>query len=425
MPGDNLNTSAGSLHPGRPVIWPTGKAQKQAQQVQQTQTTQTTGGVRNVSTSKSTSEASQTSAASSAQAQSAQESQASMARAITVEDVRAHLLNQQIPDTEANMHLASSMLRSGVELSRSNFVKLFTMMQGTDMGLNTQDAAIALLMKGIDSPEALKILSNHFSQNPQMATQILNMQESIGNLLNAFQLGQGTDPGIAAALNALLSQFDDLLKGLPGSYEFSENSSVSRESLMNDTRALMSLLEGVENQASTTATAGAAGGVLSSNLKDSINKLDQMLRNLVSQAIMSKHSDRSEVNYQYYQIPNSLATPPLNMEIIIKRDGLGKDSVIDPENNQIIMSMETRNMGKLTIVMRVKEKKIGFLINTQNEEARNLIIRESGGLKSNLLDKNYITEGFHVGVNPTMCNIRPYLIPLIGIEDLLRINVEA
>jgi len=315
------------------------------------------------------------------------------------------------------------MLQYGVEVSRANFVKLLGMMQGTDMGQNIQQAALALLMKGIDSPEALKILSNYFAQNPQLAAQILSMQESIGNLLNAFQINQALDPGLVAALSALLAQFDELLRRLPENYKFSENSSVSRESLVNDVRALKSLLEGVGNN--TQLEQGAENEVLAANLREATNKLDQVLQNLVSQAIMSKGSDRSEVNYQYYQIPNSLAVPPQNMEIIVKRDGTGDKSIIDPENTQIIMSMETKNMGKLTIVMRVKGKKIGFLVNTQNEEARNLIIRESGDIKSKLLDRNYITEGFHVGVNPTLCNIRPYLIPLIGIEDLLRISVEA
>ncbi len=421
MPGDGLNTSAGSMHPGRPVIWPAGKAQKTP--VTQTQSTETTGGVRNVSTSKSSSQVSEvTQATQASQTQPVEATQASVARQLTVEDVRAHLLNLQIPDSDLNVHLASQMLRYGIELSRGNFVKLFSMMQGTDMGPNIQEAALALLMKGIDSPEAMKILSNYFAGNPQFATQILSMQESLGNLMSTLQL-QGFDPGLAAALSALLTQFDELLRKLPENYKFSSNSSVSRETLANDVRALKSLLEGVENKAGLKQ--GAANEVLSSGLRDSINKLDQMLQNLVSQAIMSKESDRSQVNYQYYQIPNSLAVPPQNMEIIVKRDGIGKNSAIDPENTQLIMSMETKNLGKLTIVMRVKGKKVGFLVNTQNEESRNLIIRESGDIKSKLLDRNYVTEGFHVGVNPTLCNIRPYLIPLIGIEDLLRINIEA
>ena len=75
--------------------------------------------------------------------------------------------------------------------------------------------------------------------------------------------------------------------------------------------------------------------------------------------------------------------------------------------------------------MKVKEKKISFLFNTETKDVQNAIIRESGELKQKLLDRDYIAEGFQVKVNPTMCNIRPYLIPMIGLDDLLRINVEA
>lgn len=423
---ENLAPGAGGLHPGKPVIWPTGKGSPQSQQqVTQTQTTQTAGGVRGVpvqaprsgqagAVGTPTQAASTTTAARTA---------ADIARAFTLQDISAHLVNISVPDTEMNVHLAQLMLKFGVEVSRANFVKLFGMMEGTNMSASTQEAAMALLMKGIDSPEALKILSNHFTQNPQMAAQILALQESIGGLQNVLGMGKGMmNSTLISQIGAMLAQFDELLKGLPGNYKFSEKGGVSRDGLINDVRALKALLEGTQEK--TSEKGGGESEVLSASLSGAVNKLDNVLQNLVAQAIMSQGSERQEMNYQYWQIPNSLATPPKNFEIIVKRDN-SENKVIDPNDTQIIMSIDTHNMGKISVVMRVRDKKVSLLFNTEEKDSQSTIITGSGELKKKLMDRDYVAEGFQVKVNPTMCNIRPYLIPLIGLDDLLKINVEA
>ncbi len=420
---ENLNTSAGGLHPGRPVIWPTSK-ESQSAQVKSSQTAQTSGGVRSVpAQTAKTSEVSSASMAAQTASAAAAKTAANVARALTTADIRAHLLNIQIPDNDVNMRMAQLMLKYGVELSRANFVKLMSMMEGTNMNTSIQEAAIALLMKGIDSPEALKILSNYFAQNPQLAAQILAVQESIGNLQGMLGMGKAAlNSTLLAQIAAMLSQFDELLKGLPGNYKFSEGNGIDREGLINDVRSLKALLQGLQEKAPVER--GGGSEVLSAGLSGAVDKLDMVLQNLVAQAIMSQGSERQEVNYQFYQIPNTLANPPKNMEIVVKKDG-SESKVIDPRDTQIILSIDTHNMGKISLVMKVKDKKVSFLFNTETKGVQNAIIRESGELKQKLLDRDYIAEGFQVKVNPTMCNIRPYLIPMIGLDDLLRINVEA
>jgi len=417
---------ASGMHPGKPVIWPTSKSSaQQQQQINSPENAQTAGGVKNVPAR--TAQAQQTSAATmSAQTTataSATPAAANVARALTIQDIRAHLLNIQIPDNDVNMRMAQLMLKYGLELSRSNFVKLMTMMEGTNMNQNVQEAAIALLLKGIDSPEALQILAGHFAENPQMAAQILSLQEGIANLQGALGMGKAAlNSSLIAQIGAMLTQFDELLKGLPGKYNFTEGGSLDRGALMNDVRALKALLQGVQDQAHVEQ--GGGSEVLQASLSSAMSKLDGVLQNLVAQTIMSQGSERQEVNYDFYQIPNSLATPPKNLEVIVRKDSNGTNT-IDPRDTQVIMSIETHNMGKISIVMRVKDKKASFLFNTENKEIQNMIIRESGELKQKLLDRDYVAEGFQVAVNPTMCHIRPYMIPLIGVDNLLRINVEA
>ncbi len=418
---DEISTNAGSFSSAARPIWPS-SSQKPVNQAQVTESTERVAG--GVAGGRAGEVGAPTVAGQAGTVTAPGRTLPNVARALTLADLRSHLLNIQIPDSDVNVRMAQLMLKYGVELSRSNFVKLMTMMEGTNMSASTQEAAIALLMKGVDSPEALKILSNYFTQNPQLAAQILSLQESIGNLMGTLGVGKAMlNSSLISQIAAMLSQFDDLLKGLPGSYKFSEKGKINRDSLVNDVRALKALLEGIQEKAPIGE--GGESEVLSASLSGATNKLDNVLRNLVSQAIMSQGSERQEVNYQFYQIPNSLAIPPKTLEIIVKKHNEDGQSIVDGKDTQLIMSIDTHNMGKISMVMRVKDKKVSLLFNTESKEAQNLIIKESGDLKQKLMEKDYIAEGFQVKVNPTMCNIRPYLIPLIGLEDLLRINVEA
>ncbi|MCX5726782.1 MAG: hypothetical protein NT030_06400 [Candidatus Saganbacteria bacterium] len=102
MAGDPINTSAGGLHPGAPVIWPTGKS---ANQVQSAQVAQTTGGVRGVPTRTAPEKPAEAApaAAATTTTKPVQVQQEPVARPLSQADIKAHLLSQQIPDTEFNV----------------------------------------------------------------------------------------------------------------------------------------------------------------------------------------------------------------------------------------------------------------------------------------------------------------------------------
>ncbi len=351
----------------------------------------------------------------------------SVARPLTVEDVRAHLLSIQVNPNDLNTKLASLMLRNGVELSRANFVKLLTMLQGTDKSQAMQEASVLLLMKGIDSPQAVKVLGQYFAQNPGMASQLLGMQEAVGNLISALGMGKGLlDANLVSQLAALLSQFDETFRNLS---QKSEGKGVlSRENMLNDVRALKALLSGIQNKAPSSGSAEAQA--LSSALMQFQGKLDGAMQNMLAQAILSQ-SGRSEVNYLYEQVPNAMTSPPKDLEIVVKREGEGKGSMVDPRNTQVVMSFETTNLGKMVISMYVKDNKVYVIFvfsgKEYGNEGRSLIAKEYGEFQQKLADKNYMITGYQVKVDPAMCNIRPYLIPMLpSLENLLkRIDIEA
>lgn len=351
----------------------------------------------------------------------------SVARPLTVEDVRAHLLSIQVNPNDLNTKLASLMLRNGVELSRANFVKLLTMLQGTDKSQAMQEAAVLLLMKGIDSPQAVKVLGQYFAQNPGMASQLLGMQEAVGNLISALGMGKGLlDANLVSQLAALLSQFDETFRNL--SQKASGKGAISRENMLNDVRALKALLSGVQDKAPSSGSAEAQA--LSSALMQFQGKLDATMQNMLAQAILSQ-SGRSEVNYLYEQVPNAMTSPPKDLEIVVKREGEGKDSVVDPRHTQVVMSFETTNLGKMVVSMYVKDNKVYVIFvfseKEYGNEGRGLIAKEYGEFQQKLADKNYMITGYQVKVDAAMCNIRPYLIPMLpSLENLLkRIDIEA
>jgi hypothetical protein len=321
------------------------------------------------------------------------------------------------------------MIKDGLELSSENIVKLLSMLEGTNKSMSMQEAAIMCVMKGIDDPKALEVLGKFLSENPQLMQQLAALQESMGGLQTALGISQGLmDPGMVAQLTALLAQFDEALKALNEQYQFTGDNSVDQNGLLNGIKALKSMLEGVQNQAQVSDSAESQ--ILQAGLSDTINKGAQIMDNIVAQALLSQKG-REEVNFVYQQVPNQMAKSPQNTEIVVKRQGSEANSQIDYENTQVVMSMETLNLGKMVCSIIVKGKKVYviFVFNEKEygDEARELIANEYAKLQKNLAEKNFVVTGYQVKVDPAMCNIRPYLISMLPTLEaqLRKIDLEA
>jgi len=410
--GEDISTSAGSLHPGRPVIWPAGKPAPTAASPQASAGAQAPGKVAPTP---------QEVALAQAAAKALERGQ--VARQFTQADLMELLVSQNIDNTEANQKLATAMLRYGVEVSKSNFTKLAAMI-GTDPSQTTQEAAILLLMKGIDSPAAAKTLSKFLSENPQLAAQLLSLKGNISDLLAALSMGEGIlDSQLISKLAALLTQFSEELDNVPGRYKFSGKGTMGRTELSSNLRALKAILEGLPGKQNLPDS--AEGQIIESNINATSNRLDQMIQSVISQAMLSKQSAKPEVNYSYYQISNALMKPPTTVDLIVKRSDKDGGKKIDPQDTQIIMSLETLNLGRIAVKMAIKGKNVEFLFNTQNDEVKSLVAGNSKELASSVSGKDFTVPKIQVNVNPSMCAIKPFLIPFLGIEDLMKIDVNA
>ncbi len=409
--GDDMTTAGGGLHPGRPVIWPTGKSAPTAP------SPQAAAGTQAGKVAPTPQEIAQ------AQAAARLIEKTGVSRQFTPADLRELLITQDIADTEANQKLATIMLRYGVEVSKANFAKLSNMM-GADPTQTTQEAAIILLMKGIDSPEAVKTLSKFLSENPQLAAQLLALKGNITDLLAALSMAKGIiNQPLLSQIAALLAMINDNLDSIPGRYKFSGKGNTGRTELVNDLRSFKALLQGLPGKENLPDS--AEGQVIESNMRATENKLDQMIQGIISQALLSKQTQKNEVNYLYYQIPNALTKPPTTAELIVKRDTSEGGKKIDPKNTEIIMSLETENLGRIAVKVTIKDKNVEFLFNTQNDAVKALVSGNREDLAKGLSQKDYNATKVQVNVNPSMCSIKPFLIPFLGIEDLMKIDVSA
>ena len=424
-----FQAEGGGVHPGKPIIWPTSKSTP----VSSSSQAETTGQAKNVPTQSSPASAASRAAPTQqaqagAQATVAGKPAQTISRALTVEDLRSHLLSLQLEPSDANTQLASLMVRNGLEISRSNFVKIMTMLQGTDKSQTMQEAAVVLLMKGIDSPAAAKMLGQMMTENPQLAAQLSALQSAMGNLSSALGAGKALmDPALLAQLTALLAQVDESFQNL--SNKFSGKGELSKQlGALNDVRALKALLQGLKEKA--PAKSSPESQALASALAEVSTKLDSLQQNFIAQALLSQ-TGRQEVNYHYQQIPNAMTTPNSTFEIVVKRQGEGKEAQVDPRNTQVVIAMETTQLGKMVITMIVKDNKVYvvFVFNEKEygDEGRGLIAKQFGEFQQKLADKNFLITGYQVKVDPALCKIRPYLIPMLAnLDEVMRkIDLEA
>lgn len=409
--GEDITTGGPSFSKEARPVWPTGKGKPVAP------TPEAAKGPQSAEKAAAAAQAAEVKAA--IEAMAAKE----IARKFSPSDLSALLLSQNIPDTEANQRIATFMLRYGVEASKANINKLIAMVGG-DLSQSTLEAALLLLMRGVETPAAVKTLSKFLSENPQLASQLSSLSGNVSDLIAALSMGKGKiNDQLLAKITAVLSQFTEELENVPGKYKFSGKGSMGRAELASNLRALKSLLEGMPERENLPNT--PQGQVIDSTINAATERLDQMIQNITSQALLSSKSNKGEDNFVYYQIPNAMTKPLTTVDLIIKRSDSEGGKKIDPKDTQLIMSLDTINLGRIAVKMIVKDKNVSFLFNTQNDDIKSLIMGNTQELAASLAQKDYSATKFDIHVNPPMCTIDPSLMSLRGTEDLMWIDVRA
>lgn len=430
------NVSGSGVHPGKPVIWPTGKGSASSSQNTQSsaqitsqQVAQTGGAKASVSTaqtaaSQAAAQASATQAAAATKAQAKPTSPVS--RPQTMQDIASLLLSNNIPDTPANRNIAMQMLNRGFELSRANFVRVLSNLEGTDKSQQALESALVMLGKEIDSQPGMKLISNQLHNNPQLTQQIEALVHDLATTAGVIKALSSA--GVMGKLAEILSELDKKLSNFADKYKFTGDASLSREELMNDLRAIRSLAEGIKEQAQSAEGAQQTSqAALESSLEQIAKQATQILDNLTAQAILSKATDKPDSNYVVYNVPNPAANGE-DVVIQVRRDGSGPKAEIDAGKTQISMSMGTKNLGKLNIILSVRDvenkKNVAAIFNAETDDVKNYIAENSADFLRSMAEKECIVTSFHAVKNPEI-TMTDFYVPKVGLDNLLKIDVEA
>jgi uncharacterized protein YukE len=333
------------------------------------------------------------------------------------------LLALGLTATSENLELVARMIRNGVTLTKENlsFIKaavLFARGVSPDI---SQDAAMILLSRGLNSfPSAFNALIAFLGENPRLAEQLVNLQNLLTTMQEAMNRGQNLSADLVARLAALV-------QGWEGTAEKISKNQLNRENLVNNTRALRSLLAGLGK--SLNSTSGAATAEVIKQVQESAEQVGRILQNLVAAVVLSLpkvNADSSFPNYYYAQIPNLMGPGHGTLDIMVKRDETHPKKKINPRKTVIILGLEALALGQLVIEMSVEERNVDFKFKIALDEANNLIKENLVNLRDRLETEGFTARKVEVITTPKEeVKIEKYLFPEINLTDLRRIVTEA
>jgi hypothetical protein len=347
-----------------------------------------------------------------------------IARRMSLRDVVSQLVTLGVPTTEENRSLAVKMLMHGLELSKDNLNKIMTLLKGLPGTAANQEAAVLALLKGFDGePGIVQLLAPILARNPGLAKVLANLSMQMSQISALMQSGQNLlQPGLASQLLSLMSGFSSMVSDLPR--KLREDGQISSKDLLNSLRGLKGLIDGSLKQAPNQVDPKSS--LLMQQLKGLSDQMEQAISQLTTQAVLSKPSDRTDQalpdKFAYWNIPNSMGTPPRDAEILIKRDP-NKKNKINPKNTKVILKLETGELGELGIEMDVNEDNVGFQFNTLNDETKTLIMAQMEELRRKLELRNFKAKVIKV-VKKSL-NTKEYLMPSLDLDNLMRVQTEA
>lgn len=346
----------------------------------------------------------------------------SIATSYSVQQLVNVLLSLGIQPRQENVQLATLMVQHGIELTAENFafIKQAAQMAGGVDALSSQLASMVAISRGLaDSPAALSALSQFLAKNPQIASQLINLQQMLVNLASALNQLQGLPP-------SLQGQLATLAGSLGGLDQKMAKGEIGRGEIAKDARALKALLSGLEG-AVNKAQNQPGGKAAASALAQAYQQTEELLQNLLAGSIFSQpkvNTDTSRPNIYYAQMPNLAGQTPQQAEIAIKREERGKKK-INPKKTVLILGLEALALGKLAIEIGVDEKKLDFKFTTALEEANSLIRGNWTDLRERLESKGYEPQGLRVVTEPAKTDFKQYLMPVLNLEDLRRVSIQA
>ncbi|GBR75735.1 hypothetical protein NO2_0381 [Candidatus Termititenax persephonae] len=355
-----------------------------------------------------------------------------IARRMTPRDVINQLLQMGIRPSQENRSLATKMLLSGLELSSENFESLGTLLSGLPKTASTEQAAILMVTKGLNSRAGTQNLAAFLEQNPELSKQMLEMLQASATARSALGQTSGLlSPQLSNQLAAMLSALDGYVSLLPKEFKDKVQKGTgtfSNAEILTNTRAVRALIDGVARQVQE-ATPHQTSEV--NNLLTALGTLSKsaqnVAQNLIVQAILSRPDEREDAalqeKFSYWQIPYGLGNPAQTIELLLERDKKAKHRNINPRRTKLVLKTESEALGEISAEVEVEDDNLDFRFNTNDENIRKLISANVDELRKKLETYSYKTKT--VRVVKRSLDVKNFLIPTLDFNTLTRVQTEV
>lgn len=349
-----------------------------------------------------------------------------IARPISRADIVDELVHIQKAPTTDNIQIMSTILQFGLEASASNFETVQTLVKGRK-STNSLESSVASLSKGLaETPRSVDIIGHFLNNQLQINQQLQQLQSA----MSQFQLSMNfastfLDSGLLAGLGAAVSELDDALKKLSKDpNERMDWSELSRGGLIKDFKALYEFIGGLRQKMSQEGMTSALERFLKSStaLQGGISGF---LESLTSQAIMSEQVAQQVGNdrFGYWQFPNPWMQGQAVMELLVRKDPLKKKTEYNTQKTRIIVKFETKDLGEMTVILDVLDKKLWMTVSSDRSDSRQLVTQWIGEFKDQISTHGYELVGLKTTENKI--DIKQLLLPKLNLDTLSRINTEV
>jgi len=350
----------------------------------------------------------------------------SYVRLLNSKDISDALVKLQKTVTPQNKQILTTMLLYGVETSQEAFELIEKMVKGSDKG-NKLESSVIAYSKGLEgNPKAVDIISKFLSHNVQFSGSLASLSQGLQGLKQSLPgYASFLDPSLIAGIAGFLDDFIEdtkLLKKHADNLDIKELIQ-KQSSLVQDLRYLQDFLKGIGKKLD------ASNNLMANTLKEAIQMLDKDSRVfhdvLLTQLILSKNPANqliAEEFFHYFMIPNPMATAQKDLELMISKDPKNKKK-INPDKTTIVIKCETSDLGDLTIIIEINDKKMAYKIYTSSELTQKFVIDETPELKQSMEELSYDVTS--IQALKKVINIEKLLLPTFNLNSIKRISTEA
>lgn len=351
-------------------------------------------------------------------------------RPLGQEDLRKQLLNIQRPLTDDNLQVVSTMLQYGVEANTENFDLIHQLIKGRKKQGSVIESAVIAQSKGLSkSNKSMDVMLNFLNNQSHFSAQVKDVQLKLNQFQRLLQSSQHLfDSGLFTGLSSIVNELSDELKKLNKKSDSELNlPQFKRGELSQTLKLLFDFLGGIDKKLDPKLQEKARG-VLAlkgsiANLKGSLGGvLDELLLQFIlSKDPVNKHSGSDR--YAYFQLPNPMAQQERNIDLLIRREQNRNEKAINPQQTRVVLKFETPELGEVTVIIDIKDKKISYMFQTDSGETKQYVAQMQKDLTERMKGLDYDVVGYRT--QKKKMPIKSIVLPTFNLDTITRIITEA